>query len=95
LIVSRHRVAVVAPLARPAESAKDIVGLYWSVERAARRVVPAPLLCEDRHARVDDLNDVIAANRERIVGWITLRRGTLRSYETDPKSVEARHDFRG
>src|SRR6185436_16296080 len=50
-------------------------------------------LREDRHGAVHDLNDVIRADGERVVGRISDGRRALRSGEADAEAVEARHDF--
>jgi hypothetical protein len=90
LIVPRNRVAIVDRLARPAKSAKDVVGLHGSVERAAGGVELATSLGEDRHSRVHDLHDVIGADREGIIGWVPQLRGALWPDEPNPKPIEAR-----
>ena len=74
LIVADHGVAVVARLARPAESPEHVVGRHRPVERAAGRVESVAFLGEDRHPGVHDLHDVIRSDREAVVRRIAQQR---------------------
>jgi hypothetical protein len=94
LIVSDYGVAVVRCLALPAEAAKEIGGLDRTVENLPGDIELPALLREDRGARVHDLDDVIGADGEGVVGWVADRRPALRALESDAEAVDAR-DNRG
>jgi hypothetical protein len=70
LVVAHHGVTVVAGLAPAAESLEHVARLARTIEHEPGRVELLALLREDRHARVDDLHDVIGSDRQRVVRWV-------------------------
>ena len=94
LIVADDGVAVVARFARAAEAAKHVVGVHRAIQHAPRVLVSGAPLRKDRHPRIHDLDDVIGADRERIVGRIPQGRRALRPLETDAQAVELRGERR-
>ena len=81
LVVAHHGIAIVALLARAAKAFEDRVGGYRAVEDLA-------LLGKDRHARIDNLHDVVGSGRQAVVGGIAARRRALWTFKADAESVE-------
>ena len=89
LVVAHDRVAVVARLARSAESLEHRVVRHGSVQHLAGRVELLPSFREDRKPRVDRLHDVVGADGETVVRWVAAASMALRSLEPDAEAVEA------
>jgi hypothetical protein len=92
LIVAHHRVAIRAVRASAIEAAEDVVRPDWPVQHFAGRIELTSPLRVDRHARVDDLHDVVRAHRERIVGGVAEVRVPLRADEVCAEAIEARDE---
>ena len=88
LIVTYDSITIVELLARTAKTPEDIARCNRTVQGLASRVEQSSALCEDSHARVDYLHDVIRPHREAVVGGIAQRRISLRSYEIGAESRE-------
>jgi hypothetical protein len=70
LIVSDHRVAIVDFFATPAESPEDIVGRDCAVQRFSCIFETPSFLGENRHPRIDGLDDVVGSDGEAVIGGI-------------------------
>ncbi len=89
LVVSDDGVAVRAGLAHAAEAGEDRVGAHGSVQRPAGRIVPRTFFREDRELRVDDLEDVVRADGERVIRWIPRRGRVVRTRTGGHAGTEA------
>jgi hypothetical protein len=67
LIIANYRVAIVGGLARAAEASKKRIGRDRPVQGLARCSEPLSFLGEDRHPRIDDLEDVVQADGESVI----------------------------
>ena len=83
LIVTDHSVAVVVRFTRAAEAPEERVRRDGAVDDLS-------VLPENRHAGVDDLEDVIAAHGNRVVGRVACFPAAVRALEANAYAVEAR-----
>jgi hypothetical protein len=67
LIVANHGVTVIRILTRAAEAFEYGVGRDWTIKDFARGSEPLSFLGENRHSRIDDLEDVIFSDGERVI----------------------------
>ena len=93
LVVSDDGVAIRAGLAHAAEAGKNRVGAHGSVQCPAGRIVPRTLFREDRELRVDDLEDVVRADGERVVRWIPRSGRVVRARTGSHAGTEAVEAF--
>ncbi len=83
LIVADDGVAVVVRFTGTAEALEQRVGRDGAVDDLA-------ILPEDRHAGVDDLEDVVTSHGQRVVGRVTRFPAAVRPLQADTHAVEAR-----
>ena len=88
LVVADDGVAVV-DLPGVSEALEKIVGRNGAVEHLSGRIEARALLGEDRHSRVDDLDDMVRPDRQGVIGRIAEHRLALRSLEALAEAVEA------
>jgi hypothetical protein len=87
LIVAHDGIAVVVRFTGAAEALEQRVGGDGAVDDLA-------ILPEDRHAGVDDLDDVVAADGKGVVGGVAHFPAALRSLQPDAQAVKARDETR-
>src|SRR5436309_5265836 len=85
LIVAHDGITVVVRFARAAEALEQGVRRDGTVDDFA-------VLPKDRHAGIDDLEDVVASHGERVVGGVACLPAAVRTLEPNAQAVEARNE---
>src|SRR5262249_45731106 len=86
-----HGIPVINVFASSAKASEDGSRLHRAVHDFAGGGKSFSFLGIDRHARVDDLKNVVGSDGKTVVRWIAQNHGALRTFEASPKSIEVRY----
>lgn len=88
LVIANDGVSVIRRLARAPETSEDGIGGDGTVQNLASRFELFAFLRKDRHPRIDDLEDVIQADGEAVIGRVSQDSSALRAFEPNAEPVE-------